>query len=78
MNKVYLRRKINECDGGVAMPFQTLDNTSGMGNPQPAEMAASTGADQTNPKCMGSGDAFGIIHKKDFKHKKKNKKNDRK
>ena len=69
---VTVRRKkvIKECDGGsctggVSAPFNTLNNTGGVGNPQPAQMAAMTAAEQSSPAAIGSGDNFGnIISKK--------------
>ena len=55
------RKKVDECDGGVCMPVQTLSNTVGVGNAVPASMAAQTAADQCSPDCIGSGDNFGNI-----------------
>jgi len=47
-----------EAVGGVSFPFQTLNNTNGIGNAVPAQMAGATGADQTNIKSFGSGDKW--------------------
>ena len=63
------KKKLEECDGGctggVSAPFNTLMNTGGIGNPQPAQMAAMTAAEQSSPAAIGSGDNFGnIISKK--------------
>ena len=64
---VTVRRKkvIKECDGGctggVSAPFNTLNNTGGVGNPVPAQMAAMTAAEQSSPASIGSGDNFGNI-----------------
>ena len=47
-----------EAVGGVSFPFQTLNNTNGIGNAVPAQFAGATGADQTNVKSFGSGDKW--------------------
>jgi len=47
-----------EAVGGVSFPFQTLNNTLGIGNAVPPQMAGATAADQTNPKTFGSGDKW--------------------
>lgn len=47
-----------EAVGGVSFPFQTLNNTNGIGNPVPPQMAGATGVDQTNIKSFGSGDKW--------------------
>jgi len=74
----YYKHKINECDcGGVCAPIQTVNNTIGIGNPTPPQMAATTGAEMTDPRCIGSGDKFGSSSepkkrkKPKFKRKKK-------
>jgi hypothetical protein len=45
--------------GGVNSPMSTLNNTPGMGNAQPAQMAAMTGSQQQSPLAKGSGDKWG-------------------
>ena len=45
--------------GGVSSPMSTLNNTPGMGNAQPAQMAAMTGSQQQSPLAKGSGDKWG-------------------
>lgn len=47
-----------EAVGGVSFPFQTLNNTLGIGNAVPAQQAGSTAADQANAKSYGSGDKW--------------------
>ena len=44
--------------GGVSAPYATLNNTLGVGNAVPASMAGMTGADQTSPAAVGSGDKW--------------------
>lgn len=48
-----------EATGGVSAPMTTLNNTSGVGNAQPAQMAAMSGAQQYDAKAIGSGDKWG-------------------
>jgi peptidoglycan hydrolase-like protein with peptidoglycan-binding domain len=51
--------KLNEeAVGGVSFPYQTLNNTMGIGNAVPAQFAGQTAADQMNPKAFGSGDKW--------------------
>jgi len=45
--------------GGVSAPGATLVNVPGVGSAQPAQTAAMTGAQQTSPDAIGSGDKFG-------------------
>jgi len=47
-----------EAVGGVSFPYQTLNNTMGIGNAVPASFAGQTAADQMNPKAFGSGDKW--------------------
>lgn len=44
--------------GGVSFPYQTLNNTMGIGNATPASFAGHTAADQQNPAAFGSGDKW--------------------
>lgn len=56
-----------ECSAPVSTPPTSLESVPGMGNAQPAKMAAMTGADQTSKDCIGSGDkwtGFGDSKKK--------------
>lgn len=51
--------KLNEeAVGGVSFPYQTLNNTVGIGNATPASFAGHTAADQANPAAIGSGDKW--------------------
>ena len=45
-----------EAVGGVSFPYQTLNNTMGIGNAVPASFAGQTAADQSNIVGCGSGD----------------------
>ena len=47
-----------EAVGGVSFPYQTLNNTMGIGNAVPASFAGQTAADQHNIKAFGSGDKW--------------------
>ena len=47
-----------EAVGGVSFPYQTLNNTMGIGNAVPASFAGQTAADQSNIKAFGSGDKW--------------------
>ena len=47
-----------EAVGGVSFPYQTLNNTMGIGNAVPASFAGQTAADQMSPKAIGSGDKW--------------------
>ena len=47
-----------EAVGGVSFPYQTLNNTMGIGNAVPASFAGQTAADQHNPAAYGSGDKW--------------------
>lgn len=47
-----------EAVGGVSFPYQTLNNTMGIGNAVPASFAGQTAADQSNVKAIGSGDKW--------------------
>ena len=47
-----------EAVGGVSFPYQTLNNTMGIGNAVPASFAGQTAADQMNHKAFGSGDKW--------------------
>jgi hypothetical protein len=47
-----------EAVGGVSFPYQTLNNTMGIGNAVPASFAGQTAADQANIKSFGSGDKW--------------------
>lgn len=47
-----------EAVGGVSFPYQTLNNTMGIGNAVPASFAGQTAADQQNIKSYGSGDKW--------------------
>lgn len=47
-----------EAVGGVSFPYQTLNNTMGIGNAVPASFAGQTAADQSNAKSFGSGDKW--------------------
>ena len=47
-----------EAVGGVSFPYQTLNNTMGIGNAVPASFAGQTAADQSNIKAYGSGDKW--------------------
>ena len=47
-----------EAVGGVSFPYQTLNNTMGIGNAVPASFAGQTAADQSNVKAFGSGDKW--------------------
>jgi hypothetical protein len=44
--------------GGVSTPYSTLYNVPGVGNVQPAYLAATTGAQQSSPLAKGSGDKW--------------------
>lgn len=44
--------------GGATFPFNTLYNTNGIGNAQPAQMAGMTGVDQGSSLSKGSGDKW--------------------
>jgi hypothetical protein len=44
--------------GGVSTPYATLYNVPGVGNVQPAYLAATTGAQQSSPLSKGSGDKW--------------------
>lgn len=68
-----LNDKLTEDMGGVSAPAATLVNTPGMGNAVPAATAAMTGAQQTSPDALGSGDTFGATTKKKKKKSKKKK-----
>lgn len=51
--------KLNEeAVGGVSFPYNTLNNTLGVGNPVPAQQAGMTAADQASPLSNGSGDKW--------------------
>ena len=51
--------KLNEeAVGGVSFPYQTLNNTLGIGNAVPASSAGQTAADQMSPASIGSGDKW--------------------
>lgn len=51
--------KLNEeAVGGVSFPYNTLNNTLGVGNPVPASQAGMTAADQASPLSQGSGDKW--------------------
>lgn len=47
-----------EAVGGVSFPYQTLNNTMGIGNAVPASFAGQTAADQSNINSYGSGDKW--------------------
>jgi len=47
-----------EAVGGVSFPYQTLNNTMGIGNAVPASFAGQTAGDQQNPQSFGSGDKW--------------------
>lgn len=47
-----------EAIGGATFPFNTLYNTNGIGNAQPAQMAGMTAADQGSSMAKGSGDKW--------------------
>lgn len=47
-----------EAVGGVSFPYQTLNNTVGIGNAVPASFAAQTASDQMSPTAVGSGDKW--------------------
>ena len=47
-----------EAIGGATFPFNTLYNTNGIGNAQPAQMAGMTGVDQGSSLSKGSGDKW--------------------
>ena len=47
-----------EAVGGVSFPYQTLNNTMGIGNAVPASFAGQTAADQSSIKAFGSGDKW--------------------
>lgn len=47
-----------EAVGGVSFPYNTLNNTMGIGNAVPASFAGQTAADQYSPKAFGSGDKW--------------------
>lgn len=47
-----------EAVGGVSFPYQTLNNTMGIGNAVPASFAGQTAADQQNANAFGSGDKW--------------------
>ncbi|MGL5692133.1 MAG: hypothetical protein ACRDD8_15135 [Bacteroidales bacterium] len=50
---------LNEASmGGVSSPYATLYNVPGVGNAMPSTMAGMTGAQQTNPASLGSGDKW--------------------
>jgi len=69
-----IKKSVKESDmGGVSAPMATLNNTPGMGNAQPASMAAMSGAQQYDQSARGSGDLWGSP-KKGKKTKKKTKK----
>lgn len=65
---------LNEDLGGVSTPMSTTMNTSGMGNAQPAQIAAMTGQQQSSPLSKGSGDRWDnkTIPKKKKRKKKTN------
>lgn len=71
--RYYKRKSINECDGGCvgAGTMANLSNTGGVGNPVPAQISASSAADQTSSACLGSGDKFGCANDLSFVKKKK-------
>lgn len=50
-----------EAVGGVGAPYATLNNTLGVGNAVPAQMAAMTAADQSSPAAKGSGDKWASL-----------------
>jgi transcriptional regulator of heat shock response len=54
-----MKKLVKEDLGGVSAPMSTPFNTPGVGNAQPASMAAMTGAQQTSPNALGSGDKWG-------------------
>jgi hypothetical protein len=66
---------VNECDGGgcAVSPnaVGTLNTTQGVGNAVPAQMAAMTAAEQTDPKSFGSGDRWGTLGDKNTKPKRR-------
>jgi hypothetical protein len=47
----------------IESPMSTLNNTPGMGNAQPAQMAAMSGSQQQSSLSKGSGDKWGAIGK---------------
>lgn len=47
-----------EAVGGVSFPYQTLNNTMGIGNAVPASFAGQTASDQQNINSYGSGDKW--------------------
>ena len=47
-----------EAVGGVSFPYQTLNNTMGIGKTVTASFAGQTAADQSNIKAFGSGDKW--------------------
>lgn len=47
-----------EAVGGVSFPYQTLNNTMGIGNAVPASLAGQSAADQANGRSFGSGDKW--------------------
>lgn len=47
-----------EAIGGATFPFNTLYNTNGIGNAQPAQIAGMTGVDQGSAAAKGSGDKW--------------------
>ena len=47
-----------EAIGGATFPFNTLYNTNGIGNAQPASMAGMTAVDQGSASAKGSGDKW--------------------
>ena len=58
----------------VGAPMTTLTNTPGMGNAQPASVAAMTGSQQMSSSCIGSGDKWDNGGKKKKNKKRKTKK----
>jgi L-amino acid N-acyltransferase YncA len=64
--------------GGISAPNTTLGSVNGVGNAVPASMAGMTGAQQSSPNSIGSGDSWGNSLTKDPYHqgslKKKRKK----
>lgn len=53
-----LNEDANSAVGGVSFPYQTLNNTVGVGNAVPASFGAQTAADQQNINSFGSGDKW--------------------
>jgi hypothetical protein len=54
-----VKEYLNEDMGGVSAPLSNLGNTTGMGNAQPASIAATTGAQFAGKSSTGSGDKWG-------------------